>query len=247
MKQPSDHARNILIVGATGGIGGALVRSAGERFPSASLAAWSRSRPAALPIGVAWSAVDILDEASVVAALEPLVELDLVIVATGVLQRDIPGTVQIKPEKTWRSLDATVMAEVFALNTIAPAIVAKHVLPKLARDRRAVFAVLSARVGSISDNRLGGWTSYRASKAALNQIIRTLSIELAAKYPHAICVGLHPGTVDTSLSKPFQSRVATEKLFSPETSASHLLDVVAGLTPDDTGRVFDWSGAVVPA
>lgn len=217
------------------------------RYPVASIAAWSRSRPAALPGSVAWSAVDVLDEASIAAAAERLSNLDLVIVATGVLQRDIDGGVQIKPEKTWRSLDAAVMAEVFAINTIAPAIIAKHVLPKLVRDRRAVFAALSARVGSISDNRLGGWYSYRASKAALNQIIRTLSIELAVRAPQAICVGLHPGIVDTQLSKPFQSNVAQEKLFTPDVAANDLLDVITGLTPADTGRVVDWSGARVPA
>ena len=240
-----EHPRNILIVGASGGIGSALSATAQTRFPAASLVAWSRSKPASLPDSVAWSSVDVLDEAAIAAGASTLSDLDLIIVATGVLQRESPGVRQIKPEKTWRTVDAAVMAEVFAVNTIAPALIAKHVLPKFARERRAVFAALSARVGSISDNRLGGWYSYRASKAALNQIIRTLSIELAVRYPHAICVALHPGTVATGLSKPFQSNVAQEKLFTPDVSAGHLLDVVASLTPADTGLVFDWSGKVV--
>ncbi len=134
------------------------------------------------------------------------------------------------------------MRRSFEINTIGPALIAKHVLPLLPRDRRAVFAVLSARVGSISDNRLGGWYSYRASKAALNQIIRCLAIELAPKRPQAICVGLHPGTVDTALSKPFQGNVADTRLFTTDQSAAHLLNVIAALTPAQSGRVFDWAG-----
>ncbi len=138
------------------------------------------------------------------------------------------------------------MIRAFEINTIGPALIAKHVLPWLPRDRRAVFAALSARVGSIGDNRLGGWYSYRASKAALNQIIRTLSIELAAKHPLAICVGLHPGTVDTALSKPFQTGVPESKLTGPAIAAAHLLYVISRLTPQDSGKVFDWRGEAVP-
>lgn len=152
----------------------------------------------------------------------------------------------MQPEKTWRAIDPELMAESFAVNTIGPALVAKHVLPLFPRDRRAVFAAMSARVGSIGDNRLGGWYSYRASKAALNQIIRTLSIELAAKRPHAICVGLHPGTVATDLSHPFQGNVPAGNLARPDEAAAQLLDVISGLTPGDTGNVFDAKGLRVP-
>ena len=124
---------------------------------------------------------------------------------------------------------------------------AKHVLPCLPRDRRAVFAALSARVGSISDNRLGGWHSYRASKSALNQLIKCFSIELAIKRPQAICVGLHPGTVDTALSKPYQAGVAGDKLFEAHVAARHLLGVLDRLTPVQSGGVFDWAGIEIPA
>ena len=131
---------------------------------------------------------------------------------------------------------------VFGINTFGPGLVAKHFLPKMAREGRTVFAALSARVGSISDNGFGGWHAYRASKAALNMLIRNLAIEQARKNDQSICVGLHPGTVDTRLSAPFQGNVPDKQLFSPEQSAGYLLDVIDGLTASDTGRLFDWQG-----
>ncbi len=163
--------------------------------------------------------------------------LDLVIVATGVLQPD--GR---PPEKSWRDLDPASLARIFALNASGPALVAKHFLPLLPREGRAVFAALSARVGSIGDNRLGGWYGYRASKAALNMLLRTLAIELARKRPDAVCVGLHPGTVDTALSRPFQRNVPTDKLFTPADSARSLLRVLDKLDPEDSGGCFAWDG-----
>ena len=163
---------------------------------------------------------------------------ELVLVATGVLTLT-DGT---GPEKTYRQLDAATMAEILAINTIGPALVAKHMLPLLRRDRRTVFAVLSARVGSISDNRLGGWHSYRASKAALNMLMKTFAIELARTHPLAVVVGLHPGTVDTALSTPFQRGVPADKLFNPQQSAQALLDVIEHSGPADSGSVFDWRG-----
>ena len=117
----------------------------------------------------------------------------------------------------------------------------------LRQDNKAVFAALSARVGSISDNRLGGWYSYRASKAALNMLIKTAAIEQARKYKNKIVIGLHPGTVDTALSKPFQGNVPGGKLFSPQQSATYLLNVVNDVTVDNTGQLLDWNGKVVPA
>lgn len=128
-----------------------------------------------------------------------------------------------------------------------PALVAKHFLPLLARDRKSVFAALSARVGSISDNQLGGWHAYRASKAALNMLLRTFAIELARRNPRAVCVGLHPGTVDTGLSAPFQANVPEGKLFTPDFAAARLLEVVDRLKPDDSGHVFAWDGQLIPA
>ena len=139
------------------------------------------------------------------------------------------------------------LARNFAINSIGPALVAKHFLPLLPDEGRAGFAALAARVGSIGDNRLGGWYSYRASKAALVMLMRTYSVELARKKPDAFCVTLHPGTVDTQLSEPFQRNVPEGKLFTPEFSASSLLDVLDGIGPEQSGRQFAWDGEeIVP-
>lgn len=233
--------QHALIVGASGGIGQALLPEIASRPMAARITGWSRQPPESMPPIDGWQQVDITDEASIERAARALGGVDLVIVATGMLHG--PGH---QPEKTFRAMDAAAMAHAFAINTIGPALVAKHVLPYFPRDKRAVFAALSARVGSIGDNRLGGWYSYRASKAALNQIIRTLSIELRLTHPQAVAIGLHPGTVDTGLSKPFQARVPNEALTSPQIAAARLLDVLSTRTAADSGRVFDWRGEVVP-
>lgn len=124
-------------------------------------------------------------------------------------------------------------------------LVAKHAITLFPRDRHCCFATISARVGSVSDNHLGGWYSYRASKAALNMMLKNLSIELARKYPHALVLGLHPGTVDTKLSKPFQASSGGKKLFTPEESAAYLLNVIATKTPADSGRCFAYDGSEI--
>lgn len=241
---PNAAFSNAVVIGASGGIGKALV-AALLADEVAQVHGLSRSGAPVSSSGEIASRIDIRDEASIAAAAGRVREtgpVDLVVVATGLLH---DGAVQ--PEKTYRSLSADALAEYFAVNTIGPALVAKHFLPLLPRDRRAVFACLSARVGSIGDNGLGGWYGYRASKAALNMLIKSLSIELARTRPEAICVGLHPGTVDTGLSAPFQSGVAPEKLFTPAVSARCLLDVVKTLTPDQTGGCYSWDGArIVP-
>lgn len=189
--------------------------------------------------------IDLEDESSIAEAAAKSGEsgpLDLVFVATGFLHEEGSG-----PEKDWRHLDAENLARNFAINVTGPALVAKHFLPLLHDDRRGGFAALSARVGSISDNRLGGWYAYRASKAALNMMIRSLSIELARKKPEAFCVGLHPGTVDTRLSQPFQRNVPEGKLFTPDHSAARLLEVLGGLGPTDSGKCFAYDGEEIPA
>jgi NAD(P)-dependent dehydrogenase (short-subunit alcohol dehydrogenase family) len=156
---------------------------------------------------------------------------NLIIVATGLLH----DGASLQPEKTWRSLNAAALMRSFVVNAIGPALVAKHTLPLFPREDRAIFAALSARVGSISDNRSGGWYGYRASKAALNQLIRTMSIELASKRKQAICVGLHPGTV------------ADSQLSTPDLAACRLLSVINQLKPGDTGRLIAWDGTTVAA
>ncbi len=187
---------------------------------------------------------DLVDERSISAAADAMRDTppDLVIVASGVLT--LPdGT---GPERSYKSLDPGIMAQLFAANTIGPALIGKHMLPLLPRDRRAVFAALSARVGSIGDNRIGGWHSYRASKAALNMLIRNFAIELARTHKQAIVAGLHPGTVDTALSEPFQANLKEGQLTPAEDAALNLLRVFDGLQPADSGKVFDWRGDAIP-
>jgi NAD(P)-dependent dehydrogenase (short-subunit alcohol dehydrogenase family) len=152
----------------------------------------------------------------------------------------------LQPEKTWRSLSAQSLALSFATNAIGPALIAKYFLELLATREKAVFAALSARVGSIEDNRLGGWHAYRASKAALNMLIRTCAIELARRNPQALCIALHPGTVDTALSRPFQARVPVEKLFAPRYAAQALLGVIDSLDGAQSGNAFAWDGRRIP-
>lgn len=189
-------------------------------------------------------ALDVTDEASIMAAADVVKAggpVDLVFVATGMLHDE-----KVSPEKSLSALNPEAMAHLYQVNAIGPAMVAKHFLPLLAKDRKTVFAALSARVGSIGDNRLGGWHSYRASKAALNMMIKTMSVELQRRNPDAMIVGLHPGTVATELSAPFQKGVPERKLFTPDRSARAMLGVLDGLTAEDIGVQFAWDGARVP-
>jgi NAD(P)-dependent dehydrogenase (short-subunit alcohol dehydrogenase family) len=179
--------------------------------------------------------LDVTDEASLARVLGRLEgAFDLVIVATGGLE--LNGA---RPEKTLKSLDSAVLAAQFALNASGPALVLKHTLRLLPRDRPARFAALSARVGSIGDNALGGWYAYRAAKAALNQLIHTAAIEIARSHPQAMVVTLHPGTVATPLTAAYAGGHPT---VSPQVAAGHLLAVLDGLRPADTGSFFDWRG-----
>ncbi|MDT8439602.1 MAG: SDR family oxidoreductase [Wenzhouxiangellaceae bacterium] len=166
--------------------------------------------------------------------------LNLVINAAGVLHGE-----RFAPEKRLEDLDPDALRQVFAVNTFGPALLLKALRPQLARDGKCVFAAISARVGSIGDNRLGGWYAYRASKAALNQLLKTASIELARRNRNAIVAALHPGTTDTGLSQPFQANVPAHKLFSVEKTAGLLLEVIDGLKSDDSGGFFAWDGSTI--
>ena len=215
-----------VVIGASGGIGAALA----DRLELAGYQVIRVARATS-------PGLDLLDESSIARTAASIgTDLDLVVDATGFLH-----DARFKPEKSLREIDPTHLAYSFAINAIGPALLLKHFSPLLARDRRAVFATLSARVGSISDNHLGGWYSYRASKAALNQLVRTAAIELARTHRQAICVALHPGTVATELSAPFAK--ANLEVQAPTQSAARMLAVIDGLTPADTGQLFDHLGA----
>jgi NAD(P)-dependent dehydrogenase (short-subunit alcohol dehydrogenase family) len=218
-----------VVIGATGALGAALA-DALERHGRAVL----RLGRATLP------RLDLLDEASIAACAAACGEnLRLVIDATGFLHGG--GDM---PEKTFRQLDAAQLARSFALNAIGPALLMKHFLPRLDRGGPAVFATLSARVGSIEDNRLGGWYGYRASKAALNQLVRTAAVELARTHSRAACVALHPGTVASDLSAPF--RKAGLAVQTPAEAAVQLLRVIDELTPAQSGLLIDRTGQRIP-
>ena len=215
-----------LIIGASGGIGSAL---AGE-FETRGAQVDCLSRTG--------DGFNVTDAASVAAHLTGRGSYDRVIIATGALE--IAGAA---PEKTIKRLDAVAMADQFALNAIGPALVLSHAHELLPRDRRSVLAVLSARVGSIADNRLGGWISYRAAKAAVNQIVRTASIELARSHRQAAVVALHPGTVATRFTEKYLDR---HQSVPANEAARNLIDVIDGLKAAQTGQFYDYSGASVP-
>lgn len=220
-----------VVIGASGGIGRALVERLKDDAQFTDVVGLSRSQ----------NGFDLTDEASIEAAARSLAgsTVRLVIVATGLLSDQVTT-----PEKSMRDLDAATLAHLFAINAIGPALIAKHFLPLLPREGRSVFAALSARVGSIGDNSLGGWYGYRASKAALNQIVRTAAIELARSRPDAVCVALHPGTVATPLSEPFfKSGLSVQ---TPDEAAQRLIGVIDGLTAADSGGFFDHRGERVP-
>ena len=225
-----------VIVAANGGIGAALVDAIEDEGAFAVVHRFARSATGARHL-------DLEDEASIAAAAATVAAgppPTLVIVATGLLHDSAHG-----PEKALVELDPAWLARNYAINAIGPALVAKHFLPLMPRGERTVFAALSARVGSISDNRLGGWYGYRAAKAALNQLIRTLAIEDRRRNARGVVVGLHPGTVDTALSRPFQGNVAPGHLFAPDRAAVQLLDTLDGLRAVDSGKLFAWDGAEI--
>jgi len=217
---------NALIIGASGGIGAAMAQELEGR--GVAVTRLSRSD----------DGFDVTDPASVDHHLDRLAgPFDLIFVAVGVLAPPDAG-----PEKALSSIDAAHMAQVFAVNTIGPALILRHVPRLLSKDKPAVVATLSARVGSIGDNTIGGWHSYRASKAALNQIIRGAAIELGRSHKQAACVALHPGTVETPFTADYAGR---HKTMPASDAAAHLLDVITGLTPAQSGHFYDYAGKEV--
>ena len=234
-----------VVLGARGGLGGAFARRLVQSNEAHQV--WGTARDAER-----WGAdctrtsvVDVTDEDSLLSLVAELnqsnYQPNLVLNCTGLLHDAALG-----PEKTWRHLEMDVMRRVFEVNTFGVALLGKHLLPLLPRRGRSVFASISARVGSIQDNRLGGWYSYRASKAAQNMMIKTLAIEASRRWPELTCVVLHPGTVKTALSQPFQARVPPEKLFSAEQSCAYLCEVISNLDVSHTGHFYAWDGQQIP-
>jgi NAD(P)-dependent dehydrogenase (short-subunit alcohol dehydrogenase family) len=247
---------NVLIQGASRGIGLGFVRRclaearvgrviAGCRAPSEASAL---AQLAADHLGrLTTVALDAGDESSIAAAAAVTAgvcaKLHLVVNCAGVLH---DAARAMRPEKRLADLNADALARAFAVNAIGPLLIARHFEPLLAHGERAVFASLSARVGSIEDNRLGGWYAYRASKAAQNQYTRTLAIEWARSRRNVICVALHPGTTDTDLSRPYQGNVPAGKLFDVDYAVTHLLQVIDRLQPADSGQFLAWNGERIP-
>jgi len=232
--------KNIVIIGCSGAIGQAITQQCRTLFPDAVIHGFSQTQRTSHDPNMCFSTINYRDERSIQDAAESSVKnnaIDMIIVTIGMLH-----TENVMPEKSLRDLTADKFQQLFAANTIAPALIAKHFLPYLRRDQKSIFAALSARVGSISDNQLGGWYAYRASKAALNMVIKNAAIEIGRRNKKAIIVGLHPGTVDSALSKPFQNHVPKEQLFTPDYSAKQLLNVLQNLETQHTGKCFAWDG-----
>lgn len=228
------HTGIAIVIGVSGTIGKAVSEHLSAMGVFEAVIGLSRSGSDPL---------DLLSEDSIAHSAEQIAKsgkaLRLIFDATGFLHGD-----GVNPEKTWRDLNPLAMAHAFAINAIGPALLMKHFLPRLPRRGRSVFATLSAKVGSIGDNKLGGWYSYRASKAALNQLVRTASIELARTHPDAICVALHPGTVASRLSDPF--RKDGLDVVSPDEAAARLVNVVSSLDVSASGQFLDYRGCPLP-
>lgn len=227
-----------VVLGGSGGIGLAMVKALLDTFEHDSVvASYCHQRPSLVHSRLTWRRLDITKAASVSHFFTHCQQIDWLINATGLLHREYAG-----PEKRLDQIDVEWLNESLATHLTGNVLVAQSAAAKLALSPQAKFAVLSARVGSISDNRLGGWYSYRCSKAALNMFVKTLSIEWQRQMPKATVLALHPGTTDTALSKPFQSRVPAHQLQSAESVARQLIEVIRASTPSENGRFVDYQG-----
>ena len=225
-----EYSGRALVFGASGGIGQAFSRFLENKLGSENVVKISRSI----------DGFEISDEEKILKFSQSIEgSFNLIINATGVLQTTEEG-----PEKTINVVKQKLMIDMMTINAIGPALLLKNFSKKLDKTKFSVFVNLSARVGSITDNRLGGWISYRSSKAALNQIIKTSSIEINRRNKNAICVGLHPGTVKTSFTEKFQN---TTETISPDESVKMMMNVVENLSVDDNGYCFAYDGKVIPA
>lgn len=229
--------QTIAIIGASGGIGSAFVHLLSKHYPDTAIHAFSRKAVAFDADNAHSHPIDLTDEVSIQRAAEEAGQPDWVLVTAGLLHRE-----GMMPEKALKELDAVHLQDYLAMNAVGPALVAKHFLPRMPAQEGSIFAAISARVGSVSDNRKGGWYGYRASKAALNMLLKCASIEMQRKSPWPVVVGLHPGTVDTGLSAPFQKYVPDEQLFSPQQAVEYLHTVLQKISAEDSGGCFAWDG-----
>jgi NAD(P)-dependent dehydrogenase (short-subunit alcohol dehydrogenase family) len=233
---------NVLVVGGNGGIGFAVVKEVVRRFPTAEVyATFRQDKPTYAHMRVTWHQLDAVDELQVKRLSESVCQVDWVINCVGMLHTQEKG-----PEKNLGSLNADFFLQTMSVNTLPTVLLAKHFSPMLKRSQSPKFAVISAKVGSITDNRLGGWYSYRTSKAALNMFLKTMSIEWQRTVKKGVVLALHPGTTDTPLSEPFQANVPADQLFSPERVASDLVGLIANATPKDSGAFWAYNGERLP-
>ena len=233
--------KNVAVIGSSGAIGNSISKLLKSEISVESVYNFSRSAISESSEKEKNIYIDIENEDSIIESIKKIpkdIKFDLVFVATGILHNDE----DIYPEKSIKDISGN---KLLMVNTIGPALIGKYFIPFLNKNNKNVFAFLSARVGSISNNKIGGWYSYRASKSALNQIIKNFSIEIKRSNPNSIFVGLQPGTVKSNLSKPFQKNVNSKNLFSPDYSAKKLLDVINNLSIEDTWKIFDWDGEVI--
>jgi len=232
---------NIVVFGSHGGIGEAMVHQLKENRKVNKIYSYSRRETRFDSNLIIENKVDITNEDSVIEAASRIAaedKIDIIIIATGLLH-DENG---MSPEKSLRDVNASNFMNSYLVNAVGPALIAKHFSLKMNRNSKSVFSAISARVSSISDNHLGGWYAYRASKAALNQIIKTTSIEVGRRFKQAVVIGLHPGTVDTDLSEPFKSNVAEGKLFTTKYASECLLKIINDIEPKDSGKLIAWDG-----
>ena len=233
--------KNVAVIGSSGAIGNSISKLLKSEISVDSVYNFSRSAISESSEKEKNIYIDIENEDSIIESIKKIpkdIKFDLIFVATGILHNDE----DIYPEKSIKDISGNKLKKVLMVNTIGPALIGKYFIPFLNKNNKNVFAFLSARVGSISNNKIGGWYSYRASKSALNQIIKNFSIEIKRSNPNSIFVGLQPGTVKSNLSKPFQKNVNSKNLFSPDYSAKKLIDVINNLSIEDTGKLFAWDG-----
>lgn len=231
---------NVVIFGGNGGIGGALIKEIRNRFPRASIfATWYTVKPDISD--VYWCRVDVTCEEQIRAFAEGIGDVHWIVNTVGLLHSG-----ERSPEKALREFDADFFRLMMDANVLPSLLIAKHFIKHLRHDQPSVYATISARVGSISDNRLGGWYSYRCSKAALNMALKNISIEWKRMLPNVCVAALHPGTTDTTLSAPFQARVPEGKLFSPEKTATLLVDRLSELIPANSGQFLAYDGSEIP-